>query len=217
MPQAPDTTGERYVALGDSYTIGEGVQAEHAWSSLLTTHLRQQGVTIDLVANPSVSGWTTRQVIEHELPVLEESRPTFVTLLIGVNDWVQGVPQADFEERLAHILDRTQVALPDPRKVILVTIPDFSVSPEGHTYGRGRDIASGISTFNDTIKAQAALRSIPVVDIFPLSQELDGAEFIGEDHLHPSAAAYARWEQLIYPAALSLMDQSRHTEHVQTG
>lgn len=197
--------GERYVALGDSYTIGEGAEEAEAWPNLLTTHLRQHGVPIKLVANPSVSGWTTRHVIRQELPVLEASRPTFATLLIGVNDWIQGVTPHEFAGRLAQILDRIQATLPEPHKVLLITIPDFSITPEGPKYGNGRDIAQGIAIFNNVLRAEAARRALPLVDIYPLSRQLAGPEWIALDELHPSAAAYARWEEDIFPAALSLL------------
>lgn len=125
MFDASDRAAERYVALGDSYTIGEGAEENESWPMLLTKHLQEQGVAIQLVANPSVTGWTTKEVIERELPILETSRPTFVTLLIGVNDWVQGVSPMEFGERLAEIVDRIQAVLPHQGKVILITIPDF--------------------------------------------------------------------------------------------
>lgn len=195
---------ERYVALGDSYTIGEGVEEAERWPDRLAGHLRQDAVAIDLVANPSVTGWTTSQLIEHGLPVLEAGRPTFVTLLIGVNDWVQGVSLADYRERLVLILDRVQATLPDPRRVLLVTIPDFSVTPEGSKYGKGRDIPRGIAAFNDVLVDEAERRTLPVVDIFPLSQELAAPEFVAPDGLHPSGAAYVRWARMIHPAARSL-------------
>ncbi len=210
MQDASGPAGERYVALGDSYTIGEGAGPSRAWPNLLTAHLRREGVAIDLVANPSVTGWTTSQLIEHELPVFEASQPTFATVLIGVNDWVQGVTNADFRSRLATIIDRVQATLPDRRKLLLVTIPDFSVTPEGSRYGRSRNIAQGISAFNDIVMEEVDRRSLPVVDIFPLSQGLVDAGFVSSDNLHPSASAYARWEELIFPAALSLLGGSRH-------
>ncbi len=205
MDDEPGSAGVRYVALGDSYTIGEGVDRERAWPSLLTEHLRRDGVMIELVANPSVTGWTTSQLIEHELPVFEASQPTFATVLIGVNDWVQGVLEADFNARLATIIDRVQATLPDRRKLLLVTIPDFSVTPEGSRFGRGRNIAQGISAFNDIVVEEANRRSLPVVDIFPLSQGLADAASVSSDNLHPSAAAYAQWEEVIFPAARSLL------------
>lgn len=200
-----DVVGERYVALGDSYTIGEGVSAAESWPSLLTAHLRERGIPIELVANPSVTGWTTAQVIEHELPIVEASRPTFATLLIGVNDWVQGVPPEDFRDRLVLIVERVQAMLSDRRRLLLVTIPDFSVTPEAQRYARGRDIAQEIVIFNDIIRAAAEQASLEVVDIFPLSQRLSAPQYLAADDLHPSAAAYAEWEALILPITLALL------------
>src|SRR5437868_3392847 len=81
----------RYVAIGDSYTIGEGAEPREAWPVLLTKHLQANGIDIDLVANPSRTGWTTLNAIDRELPVFVQEKPTFATLMIGVNDWVQGV------------------------------------------------------------------------------------------------------------------------------
>lgn len=200
---------ERYVALGDSYTIGEGVSEEKRWPNVLTRRLRDEGIAIELVANPSVTGWTTAQLIEHELPVLEESDATFVTLLIGVNDWVQGVDRETFTSNLRLILDRVQSTLPEPAKALLVTIPDFSMTPEGAKYSRGRDISAGIADFNGVIHAEAAARGLPVVDIFPLSRALTGAAFVAEDGLHPSSEAYARWADMILPVARRLLADRR--------
>ncbi len=199
-PVAQDFKGIRYVALGDSYTIGEGASSEQAWPSILTEHLKKDGIDIELIANPSVTGWTTQDVINNELRVYDASNPTFATLLIGVNDWVQGVPKETFRTNLIIILDRMQAKLPDKSNLVLVTIPDFSVSPRGMTYGNGQDIAQGIAEFNEVIKEEAQKRNLEVVDIYPLSQE-QGSDpsMIAADGLHPSAKMYAEWEKLIYP------------------
>lgn len=195
------TTPERYVALGDSYTIGEGVEATDAWPSRLVAHLRGNGVVIELIANPSVTGWTTADLIANELPVLDRSAATFVTLLIGVNDWVRDVPAATFAANLAEIVARVQAALPDPRRLLLLTIPDFSVTPTGPRYARGRDISRGIAGFNRIIRDQAERSRSSLVDLFPFSQRLTDSAFVAADGLHPSALAHARWEEIVYPVA----------------
>jgi lysophospholipase L1-like esterase len=171
----------------------------------MTRHLKEEGFAIELVANPSVTGWTSAQLIEHELPVLESSEATFATVLIGVNDWVQGVTIEAFREHLRTIVDGVQAALVEPRNAILVTIPDFSLTPEGGKYARGRDIAAGLSAFNDVITEEGAMSGLPVVDIFPLSQTLAAPGFVAADGLHPSGAAYARWESLVYSVARELL------------
>lgn len=198
---------ERYVALGDSYTIGEGVEPEERWPNRLLAHLRDAGVDIDLVANPSVTGWTTADVLEKELPLLRESDATFVTLLIGVNDWVQGVDAEVFRERFAQIIGAVQQELPSPDRILLVTIPDFSVTPEGEKYSRGRDITAGIAAFNAIIIESARQRDLAVADIFDLSRELVGPEWVAADGLHPSAAAYRRWLERIAPLAVRILQK----------
>src|SRR2546421_12990327 len=95
----------RYVALGDSYTIGEGASPNESWPALLTRHLRREGIDVDLVANPSVTGWTTKDVIERELPIFRKAKPNFGTLLIGVNYWVQGIDDNTLRQRFSFIVD----------------------------------------------------------------------------------------------------------------
>jgi len=69
----------RYAAIGDSYSIGEGASPDESWPALLTRHLNAQGLHVDLVANPSRTGWTTQQAIDRELPIFIESKPNFAT------------------------------------------------------------------------------------------------------------------------------------------
>ena len=196
---------ERYVALGDSYTIGEGVESEERWPNRLVTYLRDAGVDIELVPNPSVTGWTTADVLEKELPVLRQNNATFVTLLIGVNDWVQGVDADVFRERLGQIIDVVLQELPSPDRLLVVSIPDFSVTPEGGKYSRGRDITAGIASFNAIIVEKARQREVAVADIFDLSRGLVGPAWVAADGLHPSGDAYARWLERIAPLAVRLI------------
>ncbi len=193
----------KYVALGDSYTIGEGAKQGEAFPDLLVKHLNDStSIHIDLVANPSVTGWTTEDLIEKELSVFDSFKPDFTTLLIGVNDWVQGVDSATFHKNLNYIIDHV---LSTKSKLILITIPDFGVTPTGKMYSNGRDISNGITEFNNIIKAEASKRNLPLVDIFPETQKMkDNPDLIAHDGLHPSAKEYALWEKLIFPVAYKL-------------
>ena len=194
----------RYVALGDSYTIGEGVSEEQSWPSLLVNHLNEQSISIVLVSNPSVTGWTTQDVIDRELPIFDNADPQFATLLIGVNDWVQGVDKSVFKKNLNIILDRMQLKV--DKNIVLITIPDFSASRIGSQYAGGRDISKGIQEFNNIIKDEGKKRNIPVVDIFILSQGMkNNPELVASDGLHPSAKEYALWENMIYPEVYNLL------------
>lgn len=188
----------RYIALGDSYTIGEGAQPEEAWPNLMVKNLKKSGIQIELVANPSVTGWTTQDLIEKELPIFDSSNANFATLLIGVNDWVQQVSAEKYSQNLNQILNHIQIGLPDKSKIVLITIPDFSVTPEGPKYSKGRDISQGISGFNKIIKKEGEKRGLRVVDIFPLTKKMgQNPDHIAKDGLHPSAKEYASWEPLI--------------------
>jgi lysophospholipase L1-like esterase len=86
----------RYAALGDSYTIGTGAQPDESWPAVVTARLRAQGIPIELVGNLGHDGWTSQNLIDGELPLLQGLKPDYVTLLIGVNDWVQGVDAGIF-------------------------------------------------------------------------------------------------------------------------
>src|SRR3954463_10232096 len=127
-----------YVALGDSYSSGEGASPKESWPAVMTRHLQEKGVNVELVANPSVTGWTTQDVIERELSIYREKRPSFGTLLIGVNDWVQGVDAKTFRQRFVFIVDEMLKVLRDNKRLLIVTIPDFGVTPVGQGYARGR-------------------------------------------------------------------------------
>lgn len=192
----------KYVALGDSYTICEGSPQSKSWPVILTEHLNVAEVDIKLVANPSVTGYTTHDVITKEYPVFDASNADFVTLCIGVNDWVRGSTNAEFKTNLIAILDHVQEKLGDKSKLILLTIPDFSVTPTGKYYTNGKDASKGISEFNDIIKEQADLRKLKIVDLFEPSKAMGtDSSLVAGDGLHPSSKEYAIWETLILPVA----------------
>jgi acyl-CoA thioesterase I len=196
----------RYVAIGDSYSIGEGASANESWPALMTRHLNAQGVDVDLIANPSVTGWTTQQAIERELPIFLKEKPNFGTLLIGVNDWVQDVDAEKFRKNFCYLVDQMLAVLHDKNRLLIVTIPDFGVTPTGPKYARGRNISEGIASFNKIITEESAKRGLRVVDIFPLSKKMaDDRSLVAADGLHPSAKAYAEWEKIIFPVALELL------------
>jgi lysophospholipase L1-like esterase len=196
----------RYVAIGDSYSIGEGASPDESWPALLTGHLNAHGLRVDLVANPSRTGWTTRQAIDQELPIFLAAKPDFATLQIGVNDWVQGIDAETFRKHFALLADRMLKVLPNKNRLLVVTIPDFGVTPTGPRYARGRDISAGISQFNAVLAGEAARRGLRVVDVFPISQKMGvDPSLVAADGLHPSAKEYAEWEKIIFPAALELL------------
>lgn len=195
----------RYVALGDSYTIGEGVMPSQSWPAVLTKDLTGHGVKIKLVANLAATGKATTEVVSEQLPVFDRSFPTFATLLIGVNDLNRGYSAESFQKNLEVILDRLLATLPKNRLVV-VTIPDFSVTPAGKAFGDATGNSRGVTRFNEIIKQGATRRNLPVVDVFLLSQQMSSnQQLVSSDQLHPSAKEYVLWEKEIFPVALDLL------------
>jgi len=196
----------RYVAIGDSYSIGEGASPNESWPAVLTRHLNADGVPVELVVNPSVTGWTTQQAIDHELPVFRNAKPNFATLQIGVNDWVQGVDPETFRKNFTFLVDQMLEALPIKNRLLVVAIPDFGVTPTGPKYAHGRDISEGIASFNKIVMDESTKRSLRVVDVFELSKKMGSdRSLVAVDGLHPSAKEYAEWEKIIFPVALELL------------
>ena len=196
----------RYAVIGDSYSSGEGATPKESWPALLNQHLNAQGLPIDLASNPSVTGWTTKDAIDRELPKFVNSNPNFATLLIGVNDWVQGVDEITFRNRFGYLVDQMLAVLPNKKRLLVVTIPDFGVTPTGPKYARGRNIHEGILRFNQIVTEEARKRGLEVVDIFPISKKMgQDKSLVAKDGLHPSAKEYAEWEKIIFPVALELL------------
>jgi acyl-CoA thioesterase-1 len=194
-----------YLPLGDSYTIGTGAKESEAWPVLLAQHLKASKVDCTLLENPARNGFTTQDLINEELPLVKKLNPNFVTLLIGVNDWVRGVPVRTYSANLEFILTEIQKTVSNKR-IILVTIPDFGVTPQGKNYGHGRNIGEGIAEFNNIIQKEAKRRNLALVDIFEISRKMaDDNSLVAKDGLHPSAKEYAIWESMILPEALKLL------------
>jgi lysophospholipase L1-like esterase len=195
----------RYVALGDSYTIGTAVAEPERWPDQLVAAQGGAGAPLRLVANLAMNGFTTADVIGAELPRLDELRPGFVTLLIGVNDVVQGVPDGTYRAHLETIFDDLLRRLA-PTRVLAVTTPDYTVTPAGADYGDPAERRAGIVQANGTMHEVAASREIAVVDILDLSQRAAAdRSLVAGDGLHPSGAQYALWVARIAPVVRDLL------------
>lgn len=205
-----ESTNEiKYVAIGDSYTIGLGIGEEGRWPNVLTNHLKERGVKINLVANPSVSGYTVRDAIELELPTVRDIKPDLVTVLIGANDSFARVSQDQYRSDLVELLDKLQPLLSDPNNVILVTIPDYSKAPSVQQNATTEGLSDFIQSYNKVIKEEGSKRDLQVADIFPISQTMMGPEDYTEDGLHPSAQGYAKWENVIFPVVFDFLRSSK--------
>jgi len=204
----PDQASLRYVALGDSYTIGTALDsADERWPDQLVERLRtdEGPPLLELVANLGVNGFTSRNVIDVELPQLARLEPQFASLLVGVNDVVQGVPPETYEANAAAILDALLRAL-EPSRMVTVATPDYTVTPQGASYGDPAIQSAGIRTNNAILERLAAERGIAYVDTHDISlQAASDRGLVAHDGLHPSGAQYTLWVDRIAPVVEDLL------------
>jgi len=192
----------RFLALGDSYTIGESVTPAERWPLQLAARLRAEGLPLDDPQIVATTGWTTDELwagIDRAAP-----RGPFdlVSLLIGVNDQYRRREASEYAAQFAVLLERAiELAGGLPGRVLVLSIPDWGVTP----FAQGRDragIRRAIDQFN-TLNRQAAQRAgAHYVDVTPLSRQaaIDPA-LIAADGLHPSGKMYAEWARLALPVA----------------
>jgi lysophospholipase L1-like esterase len=148
---------------------------------------------LELVANLGVNGYTSADLIREELPDLDRLRPRFATLLIGVNDVVQGVPGATYDANVITILEALRARRAAGR-VVPVAIPDYTVTPAGADYGDPRRQHDAIVAANATMARLAGDRGMAFADIFDLSRRAaDDRSLVAADGLHPSSAQYPSW------------------------
>jgi lysophospholipase L1-like esterase len=190
-----------FLALGDSYTIGEGVPVQGRWPAQLVARLRERGVMVGDPRIIATTGWTTDELSSAMDDAGLRGSFGLVTLLIGVNNQYRGRPAGEYREQFLALLHRAIALAGDSRRVIVVSIPDWGVT----AFAEGRDraaIGSEIDTFNaiahdETVRAHARW-----ADVTPASREAAAKPgMLVEDGLHPSAAQYAAWVDVILPEA----------------
>lgn len=184
----------RYLALGDSYTIGESVAEAQRWPVQLVVALRDQGVNI---ADPEIiakTGWTTDELAA-AIATADPAGPyDLVSLLIGVNNQYRGRSEDEYRAQFVELLD-TAVSLANnnPNRVFVVSIPDWGVTP----FGQGRDfrgVSEAIDAFNAINREETTKRGIAYIDITPISLQVpDNPSLIAGDGLHPSGVMYTLW------------------------
>ena len=195
------------MALGDSYTIGTSVAESERWPNQLVSVLAAESLGLELVANLAVNGFKSRDVIDRELPSLAAQRPELVSLLIGVNDVVRGVAPETYRRNVEAILDDL-VGRVGASRVLVVTTPDYTVTPAGADYGDPARQAAGIREANRLLAAAAANRGVAVVDIHDISlRAKDDTSLVAGDGLHPSGAQYRLWVERIAPVVGRLLGE----------
>lgn len=188
----------KYLALGDSYTIGESVNKEERWPEQLVKHLALQNYLVKEPVILAKTGWTTANL--NTAINSKGITDTFdiVTLLIGVNNQFQGRSIVEFQNQFRELLNKSiTFAKNKPENVIVVSIPDWGVSPFANSLNR-EEISKEIDSFNTVKKEETLKMNAKFVDITSISRlALNNSEFIASDGLHFSGEMYKLWVEEI--------------------
>ncbi len=191
----------RFLALGDSYTIGESVTEAERWPNQLAEMLRAEGwpVEVTIIAR---TGWTTDELAEGIAQAQLQGPYPLVSLLIGVNNQYRGRTAESYRLEFRQLLEQAiTFAGGDVGRVLVLSIPDWGVSP----FAAGRDraqIAQEIDTFNAINRTEAELKGVTYLDVTPLSRQATfDPELMADDGLHPSGKMYAAWAEMAFAAA----------------
>ncbi|MGI8559887.1 MAG: SGNH/GDSL hydrolase family protein [Luteimonas sp.] len=205
MPDDPPaSTPLSYLALGDSYTIGESVAEPGRWPGQLARALRAQGIPLRDPRIIATTGWTTDELSA----AIDDAEPLgdfdFVSLLIGVNNQYRGRDVGNYREEFTTLLERA-IGYAGGRadRVLVLSIPDWGATRFG--VASGRDLAvisSELDAYNAAAREIAGAHGVAFVDITPASRARGMEDvMLAEDGLHPSAAMYAEWARAALPVA----------------
>lgn len=199
----PATTQLSYLALGDSYTIGEAVTQENSFPYQLVSQVGKKGILVKAPVIIAKTGWTTDELQSAISSAANKNKFDLVTLLIGVNNQYRGYPtdvyRKEFKQLLKTALD---FAGGNKAHVFVVSIPDWGATPFGA--GSGRDlqaVSREIALFNQINREETLAEGISYTDITPGSKlAASDASLVASDGLHPSGKMYLDWAVHVAPA-----------------
>ena len=195
----------RYLALGDSYTIGESVLEGERWPNQLAKQLEAKGVPVN-VTMIARTGWTTDELWQGIQATEIQPPYDLVSLLIGVNNQYRNYDINEYREQFVFLLNKSiEYAGGNPNRVIVLSIPDWGVTP----FASGRDreqIAKHIDEFNAVNYEEAVRAGVHYIDVTPISrQAVEDTALVAPDGLHPSGKMYMMWSEKVLPVALEAL------------
>ena len=195
----------RYLALGDSYTIGESVSSGDRWPNQLATLLETDGIRTE-VRIIARTGWTVKELWQGIQADPPQGTYELVTLLIGVNDQYRGYPLGGYREDFRSMLEKA-IAYAGGKEghVVVLSIPDWGVTPFAADRDR-REIAQQIDEFNAVNREEAEKAGVHYVDVTAISREaVSDAALIASDGLHTSGRMYAMWAEKVLPVVRKIL------------
>lgn len=195
----------KYLALGDSYTIGEAVSATASWPKQLEARLLEQGIAVSETKIIARTGWTTANLSK----AIKDEKPTkdydLVSLLIGVNNQYQGKSLEQYRTEYAALLE-TAIAHAggEKAKVFVVSIPDYGYTPFGQS--KQKQISRELDAFNAVCKEITESKGVSYFNITPISRDgFKDPELVAGDGLHPSGKQYGLWVDSFYKDVVKMV------------
>ena len=199
----------RYLALGDSYTIGESVSIKERWSNQLAQRLESENfkTEITIIAR---TGWTTSELWQGIQAAEIQPPYDLVSLLIGVNNQYRGDPMNEYRDQFHFLLNKSiEYAGGEVNRVLVLSIPDWGVTPFASSRDR-KKIAQEIDEFNSVNREISERGSVHYVDVTPVSREaVNDTALIAPDGLHPSGKMYAVWAEKALPIVRKILISSK--------
>lgn len=197
-----------YLALGDSYTIGESVCDNCSFPKQLTDSINrilEEKTTVKIIAK---TGWTTTDLLSAITSENPSNDYDLVTLLIGVNNQYQGKPFSVYKEEFPKLLEvAISLANGKPENVLVVSIPDYAFTPFGSKSGKSAEITAALYNYNQFAEAIANKKGVHFENITAITQQgLKNRALVASDGLHPSKVAYKMFVEKIFEKALAILN-----------
>ena len=196
-----NTRGESphsFIALGDSYTIGEGVNEDERWPNQFIDFAYENGIEFDQPVIIAETGWKTFDLINAINQTNFTKKYDYISLLIGVNNQFNSMPIDEFEEDLNKLINEMKSIKKNDGSIVIISIPDWGYTPYGESSDMG-DISEQINLFNSSLRKFAYTNGLKYVDVTQISRRgINEPELITKDSLHPSGIMYLEWAKKIY-------------------
>lgn len=193
-----------YAAVGDSTGIGLGARDGGGYVDQLFARIEQKHPGSTLM-NLSAAGATTADAVNKQLPQLDGTGATLVTICVGLNDLLRGREAKQFAEDYETLVAK----LRQPgRLIVIMTLPDVASAPAMQSMADD-SLRARLGQFNKAIEGIARRHATPLVDLYKLSGEITGSrpEFFSSDGLHPSDLGYAHWAEAIWPVIAQVIHE----------
>ena len=187
-----------FLALGDSYTIGEGVEESKRWPNQFIDIAYEKGLYFEKPKIIAQTGWKTYDLLNAINETNFTKKYDYVSLLIGVNNQFNSRSIYEFEEDLDKIMDKIDIVRKNNGSTIIISIPDWGYTPFAESYNRDT-ISYEINLFNKSLKNFADKNDIKYVDVTEISRKtLNEDDLLASDNLHPNGLMYLEWAKKIY-------------------